>query len=526
MTTTKTPYIIAHDMGTSSDKAILISVHGDIIEESKVYYSMHHPHPNHAEQDPADWWQAVCQTTQDVLKKTGIAPDQIAGVTFSSQTQCIVPVDPKGEPVRRAFSWLDGRSADIMHHKLWTHPRVMGYNIIKLIRFLNITGGAPGQTGKDQIGKILWMQEHEPELFNRTHTFLDAKDFLLLKLTGNRITSVDLAHIWWMLDTRNNKNDWHPGLCQYAGITPDRLPEVRHSAAIVGQVTQKAAQETGLLEGTPVINGAGDLSASALGSGALEEGAFIACIGTSGWVASHESRRKIDIPHYTGCIGSANPAKYYLAMAHQETAGVCLEWLKDRIIYHKDQLQAESHVGSIYELLDQLADSVPPGSEGLIFTPWMYGERCPIDDDKVRAGLYNIGLNHSKEHLVRAVLEGIAFNTRWAMETLENLYQPVDEMRLIGGGAQSDIWCQIVADITNKIIHRVENPRNAGAKGVALLAGMTLGFIPSYEAISHYIHIDKTFSPNPENRTLYDRTFKEFKNLYRQNRKWFARMNP
>jgi len=183
-------------------------------------------------------------------------------------------------------------------------------------------------------------------------------------------------------------------------------------------------------------------------------------------------------------------------------------------------------VEKIYEVLDQLAANVKPGAEGLLFTPWMFGERCPLDDDHVRAGLFNVGLNHSREHLVRAVLEGIAFNTRWALETLENLYAKVDELSIIGGGAKSDLWCQIVADITNKKIHQVENPHHAGAKGIGLLASKTLGYINSFEDIKKYIKIQNSFFPNPDNRKLYDNLFKEFKNIYKQNKKWYTRMNP
>ena len=310
-----------------------------------------------------------------------------------------------------------------------------------------------------------------------------------------------------------------------AGIRPDQLSEIKTSASIVGPLTEEAARKTNLNPGTPIINGAGDLSAAALGSGAIEEGELHVCVGTSGWVAGHYAKRKVDIPHYTGCVGSAWPEKYYLGMAHQETAGICLEWLKNKVLYHQEQLKKEGHVDEVYEILDQLAAGVEPGAEGLMFTPWMYGERCPIDDDHVRAGLFNIGLNHAREHIIRAVFEGIGFNLRWAMETLENLYSKVGELRIIGGGAKSDVWCQIISDITNRTIQRVKDPQMAGAKGVALLASMTLGYIESYIEIKKYIKVDRAFTPLPENRNLYDGLFKEYKNIYFQNRKWYARMN-
>ncbi len=518
-------YIVSHDMGTSSDKAILVSIYGDIVDIAKQSYPIYHPQHSYAEQDPYDWWKAVCATTQAVLKQSKVKPEDVVGMTFSSQVQNLIPLDQNGEPLMRAINWLDGRSADVIRERLWTQPRLLGYNIFHLIRFLIITGGSPGHTGKDQIAKMLWLQKHELELFSKTHKFLDAKDFIIFKLTGNLVTSVDVAVVWWLMDTRKNRNLWHPKLCRLAGIRMDQLPEVKESAAIVGKITQQAAEQTGLLPGTPIINGAGDLSAAALGSGAIENGEFHINVGTSGWVGGHFTKRKIDLAHYTGCIGSTYPQKFYLGMAHQETAGVCLEWLKNNVLYHKDKLTEEHKVAEIYQVLDQLAEQAGPGAKGLLFTPWMFGERCPLDNDNVRAGLFNIGLNHNREHIIRAVFEGVAFNTRWAMETLENLYSKVNELNMIGGGAKSDIWCQIMADITNRKINRVKDPQQAGAKGVALLASMTLGYIPSYQDIKKYIKIDRSFLPNPDHRELYDRLFKEFKNIYKQNKKWYKRMN-
>jgi len=518
-------YIIAHDLGTSSDKAILISIYGEIIEMDRCDYPMYHPDLGFAEQDPTDWWQAVCKTTKSVVSKANIQPENIVGITFSAQMQCLIPVNNHGQPLYPAISWLDGRSADILREKLWTFPRVQGYNIFRLLKFLRITGGSPGQAGKDQIGKILWLKKYKPEIMPDVYKYIDAKDFIIFQLTGNFVTSVDLGVIWWMLDTRKNRNEWHTGLCKLAEINPDQLAEVRESASIVGNLTDEAANLTGLLPGTPVINGAGDLSAAAVGSGAIDDGELHINIGTSGWVAGHFTKRKVDIPHYTGCIGSAIPDKYYLGMAHQETAGSCLEWLKNKVLYHEKQLLADKNVSDIYQVLDGLAAESGPGARGVIFTPWMYGERCPLDDDYVRAGLYNLGLNHDRSDLIRAVLEGVAFNTRWAMETLENLYHPVKELNFIGGGAKSEIWCQIMADILDRDIHQVSDSQNAGAKGMALLASLTLGYIDSFTEFKKYIKINKIFTPNPDNRRLYDRLFKEFKNIYKQNKKWYARMN-
>lgn len=518
-------YIIAHDMGTSSDKAVLVTVFGDIIDTAQRFYQTYHPAPGYAEADPLDWWKAVCETTREVIKKTGVRADDVVGMTFSSLSQCLVPVDRHGSPLRPAMTWLDGRSAEIIEEILWRPPRVKGYNVFRVLEFLRITGGTPGHTGKDQIGKMLWLKRNQPEIFASTYKYLDAKDFIIYKLTGKMVTSVDVAVIWWLLDTRRNRNHWSPRLCKLAGISVDQLAEVKESAAVVGAVTPEAAEKTGLRPGTPIINGGGDLTVTALGSGAINEGELHISLGTSSWVAGHFTKRKIDLAHYTGCIGSTYPQKYYLAMAHQETAGICLEWLKKNVLYHEEQLTAEAHVTNIYELLDSLAERAGPGAGGLIFTPWMYGERCPLDDDTIRAGLFNVSLNHSREHMIRAVFEGVALNTRWAMETLEKLYWPVGELGMVGGGAKSDVWCQIMADVTDRRINQVDRPQQAGAKGIALLASMTLGYIPKFEDIKNYVKIRRQFVPNPQNRELYDDRFREFKTIYRQNRKMYARLN-
>jgi xylulokinase len=517
--------ILAHDMGTSADKAVLVTVDGQILDSVKTHYPILYPHPHWAEQDPEDWWNAVCETSRAVLRKARVPAGDVVGFVLSSQTQCLIPVDAQVRPLRPAFSWLDGRSMDVLRETLWTPPRVLGYNLPRLLRFLRITGGSPGHTGKDQIGKILWLERNEPEVFRKTAKFIDAKDFVNFRLTGNLCTSVDIAYVWWFMDSRRKRYAYHPALCRLAHIRPDQLAEIRESADVVGRITREAARRTGVPEGTPVVNGCGDLAAAALGSGALGDGEFHLNLGTSGWVAGHVGKRKIDIPHYTGCIGSAWPSKYYLGMAHQETAGVCLEWLKNKVLYHQEQLKRESHVASVYQILDRLAEKAGPGAGGLMFTPWMFGERCPIDDEYARAGLYNIGLNHSREHLVRAVFEGIAFNSRWAMETIENLYKPVPKLPFTGGVAQSDVWCQIIADVTRREIHRVSNPQQAGARGIALLAALALGYLGAFEDISNCIRIDRVFHPNPMNRDLYDRLFREYKSLYGQNKGWFKRMN-
>ena len=529
----KDEYIIAYDLGTTSTKAVLISDDVKIVASSVEDYETYFPKPGYAEHDPEDWWNTLKSTTKDLLNKTNVQASQIKAITFSSQMQGLLPVDASGIPLMRCIIWMDGRGAEMLS-KLWPWPRIMGYNIYRLFRkFLRITGGSPGLAGKDQIPKILWLRKNHPKILEKTSKFLDVKDYIIFRLTGKMITSHDLAYVWWLLDTRKTKgkprNEWSKSLCKMYKIDTKKLPDLRKPTEIVAGLSEKAASELELLPGTKVINGAGDMTTAAIGSGAVFNGELHCQIGTSGWVAGHVSERKVDISHYTGCVGSAMPDDFYLVMGHQEVAGAALEWVKNKILYFKEELQSKEKK-EVYEIFDELVSDCPPGAKGeggthLFFMPWLMAERCPLDDDHVRGGLINLSLDHDRRHIIRAVFEGVAFNAKWALQTVEKLYNPVEWLAIIGGGAKSKIWCQIYADILNREIRRVENPQEAGALGAAIIAKIALNEIQSLDEIKKYCHYDVIFYPNGENRILYDGLYKEFQQLYKQNRKWFKRLN-
>jgi xylulokinase len=524
---------LAYDLGTTATKAVLLSNDGDFIDSAVENYKTIFPQQGYAEHDPNEWWQTILSTTSTILEKTGTNPTDIKAITFSSQMQGLMPVDRDGTPLMNSMIWLDARGAEYLD-KLWPWPRIMGYNIYRLFRkFLKITGGSPGLAGKDQIPKILWLKDKHPEIYSKAFKFLDVKDYIIYRLTGKMVTSTDLAFVWWLMDTRKKdgkpKNEWSKTLCNLYKIDIDKLPEIRKPTDIIGTLTEEAANALGLNKETPVVCGAGDMTTATIGSGAVLENELHCQIGTSGWVGGHVSERKVDIFHYTGCVGSAFPEKYYLVMGHQEIAGAALEWVKNNILYFKQELE-EKEKKQIYEIFDELVKDCEPGAKGkggtfLMFMPWLFGERCPLDDDHVRGGLFNLSLDHDRRHLLRAVFEGVAYNARWALETVENLYFPVNSLCIIGGGAKSDIWCQIYADVLNKTIHRVKEPQEAGAIGAALLAKVALGEIKEISELKECCNYDKDFSPNPEYRELYDNMFKEFKQLYKQNSKWFKRMN-
>jgi xylulokinase len=509
-------YVLTHDVGTSSNKAVLMRLDTTIVGLASVEYGLHHPKRGYAEQNPKDWWDATVSATRKLVESTGTKPSEIAGLVFSTQMGGTLPVDYEGEPLMPCMTWLDTRASE-QAKKIWQGIiKVSGYNVFALLKFLRITGGGPGHTGKNVICKILWLKEKEPDIYSEAFKILDCKDYLLFKCTGNFVTSRDHANITWLMDTRKERLCWSDSILKKYGINKEKLPQIKKPTEIAGKLTTKAAEELGLSKELPVVVGAGDTPSAAIGSGSVLENQVHAYVGTSDWLACHVSDRKTDARHYIGSICSANP-DMYLCTAEQETAGACLEWVKDQFFRENEK--------EVYELFDRMAANVEPGSRGLIFTPWLFGENAPLDDATVRGGFYNLSLELSREHVIRAVLEGVAFNMKWALLYLEKLTKRADTINLIGGGALSSTWCQIFADVLNRRIKQVHDPKEAGAKGAAIIASVALGYIKRFEDAEKLVRIDKVFEPYPKNVKLYKEIFKEFKNIYRNNQQMYHRLN-
>lgn len=310
--------------------------------------------------------------------------------------------------------------------------------------------------------------------------------------------------------------DWSNAILKKYGIDRNKLPEIKKSTEIAGKLTKQAARETGLKEGTSVVVGAGDMASAAIGSGAILQGQVHAYVGTSSWIACHTSDRKKDIMHYIGSICSANP-DMYMCVAEQETGGACLDWARDNIFQEKNQKS--------YSVFDEQAANVEPGAGGLLFTPWLFGERAPLDNPTVRAGFYNLSLEHSRENVIRAIFEGVAFNMKWALYYLEKLTGEAQAINLIGGGASSDVWCQIFADVLNRRISQVHDPKEAGAKGAMMIGATALQQINRFEDAARLVKIDKLFKPEAENVRIYENIFQEFKNVYKNNKQMYRRLN-
>ena len=501
-------YIIAHDVGTSGNKAVLVDTEGSVHGRRFESYRTDYPKPGWAEQEPADWWQAVTQTTRLLLEETGVSPKDVLCVTFSTQMLGIVPMDSQGGPLRPAIIWLDnraGKQASRMMRK-FINARV----------FALIAGTALG--GKDGIPKLLWLKGEEPDIYDRMCCFLDVDGYLIYRSTGNMVMEWTCASVFG-IDLK--KKTWLNSIFRYVGLDPEKLPPLVRSIDQVGVLSKEAASEYGLLEGTPVYAGAGDAPCAAVGSGAVGEGEGHVYLGTSGWVGV-VTERMPQGKHGAASIHSADPNKAFL-FAESETAGACLQWIGDE--FYKSE-KMDPSIPNVYALMDEKVRQIPPGSDYLIFTPWMYGERVPINDHYVRSSFLNLSAEHTRENLLRAVYEGVAYNIRWIVEIVENDFKfPLPHLRVIGGGAKGEPWMQILADVTHRKVETVCEPQDAGAVGAALVAAVGLGLYPDFESLKKVVKVERAFEPQEKNREIYDCLFHSYQEVYSNLRGFYSKLN-
>jgi xylulokinase len=501
-------YIIAHDVGTGGNKAVLVDPQGHIHSSSFEPYEVIYPRPDWAEQKPEDWWRAVTRSTQRLLAESGVQAGEILCVTYSTQMLGVVPMTADGEPLRSGIIWLDARAQKQAEQIMC---RFLGPWVFAAL------AGAP-LSGKDVMPKMLWLKQNEPDVYNRTAKFLDVSGYLLYRSTNLMVADWTAASVVG-LDLR--KKQWLTWLFNYVGLDPAKLPTLVKSTDRVGELTAQAASECGLLEGTPVIAGAGDAPSAAVGSGAVGEGEGHIYLGTSGWVAV-VTERIVTGKHGIASIHSADPGKAFL-IAETETAGACLQWIADQ--FYREE-QKDPTIENVFALMDRDVEAIEPGSGYLIFTPWMYGERAPIADTFVRSTFFNLSADHHREHLLRAVYEGVAYNLRWIMDVMERSFGHRQEVfRVIGGGARGAPWMQIIADVTGKRIETVPNPQEAGALGAALIAAIGLGIYSDFAALKDVIKVTGTFEPQSDHAKVYDCLFAAYKKVYRSLKAVYREVN-
>ncbi len=518
-------YILAIDLGTSGPKVVLVSVFGDILDHEFEKTDTTFLPDGGVEENPDDWWNAIVKATKRLLSKNLVSTDDIIAICCTSQWSGTVAVDKKGNHLMNAITWMDSRGAT--HVKKITNGliKIEGYGITKLYKWLKLTGGVPLRSGKDSIAHILFIKNVFPEIYKNTFKFLEPKDFLNLKLTGKFYASNESITLHWVTDNRDINNIcYHDDLIKMAGISREKLPELKQATDIIGTVKEEIARELGLNKSTRVVMGTPDIHSAAIGSGAIDDFAGHLYVGTSGWLLCHLPYKKTDLFHNMGALPSAIPGKYLL-VNEQDIAGEALNFLRDNIIYPEDELTPATMVKDVYKTFNTMAAKIPPGCDNLIFTPWLNGERSPVDDSYIRSGFHNMSLNTTRSHMVRAVFEGVAFNAKWLLKYVEKLIKKkMKHINIIGGGAKSDLWCQIHADILNRTIRRVKDPIQANARGAGLLGSVALGYL-KFNEIPERTEYDSTFKPNPKTRKLYKKLFKQYQAIYKQNKTIYKRLN-
>ena len=540
MSDSQTKYILAIDHGTSGPKAAIVSAKtGEVIDWAFQETPIQALKGGAVEQNPDDWWNAIKSSAKKVIDNGSVNVENIVGICNTSQWSGTVALDKDGNHLMNAIIWMDTRGAKYIEKLNKGLVKVSGYNLRKILSFIKRTAGGPAQHGKDPIGHILTIKNELPDIYDKTYKFLEPQDYVNMKLTGVFAASTASIHLHWITDTRDLNNiHYSKKLLKLFKVDQNKFPsDLKSTIDILGPIKKDVADELGLDKNTKVVMGAPDIHTATIGSGAIGDYEGHIYIGTSDWIFTHIPYKKTDIVHNLGSIPSAIPGRYMVGN-EQQLAGGSLAYLRDNILYNKDDLLKEEAVPDVYKIFDRIVETVPAGSNNLIFTPWLIGERSPVDDATIRGGLYNLSYEMSREHIIRAIFEGVAYNVKWLLSVIENFIRKwvirerglsknsiiMPELNIIGGGAQSDIWCQIFADVLDRKIKQVHDPIQANARGAAYIAAVSLGYL-KWDEIQNCCEISNVFTPNPENRGVYDKLFKEYLNIYKIMRKTYSRLN-
>lgn len=503
----KMKYLIGIDIGTSGTKTALFDVEGGLVSVATVEYPLYQPKNGWAEQNPEDWWNAVCQSCRQVISESKINALDIQGIGLSGQMHGLVMLDKKGNVLRPAIIWCDQRTdreCDIITEKVGER------------KLIEITGN-PALTGFT-ASKILWVKNNQPEIYSQCKHILLPKDYIRYKLTGEFATEVSDASGMQVFDIKNRK--WSSEILSKLDIDESLFGKVYNSPEITGTITEEAARLTFLPKGTAVVGGAGDNAATAIGTGVVQDGRAFTTIGTSGVVYAHTSKLLIDPMSRIHTFCSAVPGEWHV-MGVTQAAGLSLQWFRNNFCI-EEMLQAEEEGVDPYTIMDKKALEIPIGAENLIYLPYLMGERTPHLDPYARGVFFGLSGMHTRDHLIRAVLEGVAYSLTDCFEIIREMGINIDNMMLSGGGGKSLIWPQMLADLFRCLVNTIESQHGA-ALGVAILAGVGTGVYGSIvEACNILVKGKNINNPNYENSNIYDGYHQIYKKLYNDLNETFA----
>ena len=500
-------YLIGLDVGTSGAKCILCDDLGKVLASSTQEYPLYTSRPGWAEQNPEDWWEAVKKGLNVLLKKHPVDQKDIAGISFSGQMHGLVALDENNNVIRPAILWCDQRT-----QKQCDEITELAGGLDKLLSYTN-NRMLTGYTG----GKILWLKEEEPENFKKLKVFFCPKDYIRFKLTGKIAIDMSDASGTGFFDTKTRK--WCDELIKKVGLDKSIFPECLESVDFAGTVTKAAAEETGLMEGINIYAGGGDAVIQTTGTGLVEPGVLGVVIGTSGNVSMGMSGYSTN-PEGKLQMFCNNESDLWHCFGCTLTAGGALSWYT-KTLAGEDKAEADKLGKNVYALIDEKAAQVPAGSNGVLFAPYLTGERCPYPDANARGIFYGLSLGTTRAEMARAVMEGVTFSLKQVVELMGSQVKP-EKVYLSGGGATSEVWKQMAADIFEIPVYTMSAAKEGGAYGAILVAGVGAGIWKDlHEAIKVLKEDEKFYTPNPDTQAAYRKAYEKYKMLYFANKPVF-----
>jgi xylulokinase len=502
------PYILVIDLGTGGPKAGLVDQESRVAACASAPVQLFFLPDGGAEYDPAEWWSGITACVKQVLLTSGVSPRAIIAVAVTSMWSVTLPVDEHGQPLMNVMSWMDSRGARYNRELVKGIPSIQGYKISTLLKYIQKVGLPPSSS--DALGHMLFIKHERPEIYRRTYKFFEPIDYINMRLTGKFAATQNTVLPMLVVDNRRlDQQDYDPWLVRMSTIDREKLPDLLPIDGILGNLTPAVAAELGLSPETVVVCGVNDNSSSAVGAGSIGDAEPAAVMGNSGYMSFHLPFRKIDMAHTMGAFPSGIKGSY-LFWAELGNNGKVLDACLKNLLFTEDNPGAVAVPAEVYARAGRIAASAPPGSGGVLFLPWFNGSLSPGQDEYLRGGFLNLSHSTGRGHLVRAVFEGLAMNWRWLRDPAEKLSgRTFQYWRLTGGGALSDVWAQIMADVVGLPMHRQANPRFNNVIGMGLLAFNRLGRV-KVEDIPGMIQFDRVFEPDPKNRPIYERMFAQF----------------
>ena len=493
----KQRYLLGIDIGTSACKVAVFSASGHVVSSASAEYPVYYPQPGWAEQNPEDWWNGTCRAISQVLKQGNISAEEIVGIGIDGQSWSAIAIDETGKVLTNTPIWMDTRAQEICNR---LNEEIGGENIFELCGNML----QPSYT----TAKILWYQQMLPKMYGNIHKILSSNGFIGYRLTGEITLDISQAYGFHCFDMRQGK--WDPKMCEALGIPRQFLPDIVPCHQVIGKVTEKAAALTGLAPGTPVVAGGLDAACGTLGAGVIHPGETQEQGGQAGGMSICLNEYRSD-PRLI--LGYHVIPGHWLLQGGTTGGGGAMRWLEKEFADYERHISAQTGKSSLQQL-NEIAEPITPGCDGLIFLPYMAGERSPIWDADAKGVFYGLDFNKTKGHFVRAVMEGVAFSLEHNLQVAASVGAAVNQLNAVGGAANSALWTQIKSDVTGKPI-AVPLSDHATTLGAAILAGVGIGMYDSFEqAVAQTVQITRHYQPNPENHIRYQQYFQTYLELY------------